>query len=250
MPARSQTHKAFTVVELTLACAIFSLMAVVLALALRQVSALWQKSNAKDEAVRNLLKARSSLQRDLANSSGRAGRWAVAPVPAHLGTGRDSDALSFLSSDSGTNNPNWSTDPTGAAALPVQITYYGVIPNVPNPGGAVISAGPADAQGYEQQHPFKWLIRRVDPAGGPPATLNGGWTSWLTQPTSMALGANQQVVANQLLQLRVIQGAPLWTLELRAVGVSDARRKVALGSIPLSQGPYTLAQRFSVLAQH
>jgi type II secretory pathway pseudopilin PulG len=244
-------RRAFTVVELTLACSLFALLSVVLALALRQVSELWLKTNAKDEAVRSILKARSSLIRDLANSSAKANQSGVAVVGPHLGTGKDSDALTFLSSDSGATTDSWSTDSTGGATFPSQITYYCVIPNAPNPGGAVISAGPADAQGYEQQHPFKWLVRRVDPApGGAPPAIDATWTGWLTRPTTFALGANQKVVATQMLQLRVLSPAPLWTLELRAVSVSEARRKIALGGVPLSQGRFTLAQRFSVAAHN
>ena len=249
MPSKSK--RAFTVVELTLACGLFGLLSIVLAMALRQVSELWTKTNAKDEAVRNILKARSALVRDLANSSGQVGQWGVATVGPNLGTGKDSDALTFLSSDTGATGDNWTTDSSGQAILPNQITYYCVIPNVANPGGVVVSAGPADAQGYEQQHPFKWLVRRVDPApGGSPAAIDPNWTTWLTRPTSFAMGANQSVVTPQLLQFRVLNPAPLWTLELRAVSVSEARRKIALGSVPLSQGAYTLVQRFTVSAHN
>ena len=244
-------RRAFTVIELTLACGMFALLSVVLAMALRQVSELWTKTNAKDEAVRSLLKARSALARDLANSSRQAGQSAVAPVGPNLGAGRDSDALTFLSSDSGAGTDSWATDSSGAATIQSQITYYCVIPNAANPGGAVISAGAPDAQGYEQQHPFKWLIRRVDPApGGSPAVVNAAWTGWLTRPTTFALGATQKVVAAQMLQMRVLNPAPLWRIELRAVSVSEARRKIALGSVPLSQGRFTLVQRFSVAAHN
>lgn len=244
--------RAFTVVELTLACTIFSVLCIVLAVSLKQVSDLWRKTNAKDEAVRNILKARSWIVRDLANSSGRTGQWATAPVGPNLGAGRDSDALTFLSSDNGTADQTFSTDPSsGQANFQSQITYYGVIPNYPNPDGTSVVAGPADPAGYEQQHPFKWLVRRVDPApGGAPPAINSGWTAWLTRPSTFSLGSSQRVVATHLLSFRVLNGAPLWTLELRAVTISDARRKIAVGSTPLSQSPYTIVQRFVVSAQN
>lgn len=239
------SKRAFTLVELTLACTIFGLISILMVTAFRDVGDIWRKTGGKDEAMRNILKAKSSLQRDLANSGGKPGQWASANVPAHLPPGKDSDALTFLSSDSGTSTSNWSVQSDGSANFAAQITYYGVIPNRPNPGGNVVSAGPADAQGYEQQHPFKWLIRRVDPVVG--NTINAGWTAWLTQPASYALGGNQKVVCDQLLQLRVVRGAPLWVLELRAVSVAEARRRLALGGVPLSQGPFTVAQQFSVV---
>jgi hypothetical protein len=239
--------RAFTVVELTLACALFGLVSLLMLTALKDVSDIWRKTGGKDEAMRNILKAKASLQRDLANSGGKPGQWATASVGPNLAPGKDSDALTFLSSDNGASTSNWSVQANGNPGFACQITYYGVIPNLPCPGGIVVAAGPADAQGYEQQHPFKWLIRRVDPA--PPATppaINPGWNAWLTQPTSYALGPSQKVVCDQLLQFRVIRGAPLWALELRAVSVAEIKRKLSLGSVPLSQGPYTVAQQFSV----
>jgi len=243
MPSR---RRAFTVIELSLACALFGVMALLLASSLKSVSDIWRKTSAKDEAVRNLLRAKSSLIRDLGNSRGKAGQCATAPVPPTL-TGKDSDALTFLSSDTGTTDPNWNVAADGKATFASQITYYGIIPNRPNPGGTAVTAGPADAQGYEQQHPFKWLIRRVDPApAATPQAINPAWSSWLTRPTSYSLGAARQVVSDQLLQFRVLRGAPLWELELRAVSVSEARRRVSLGNLPLSQGPYTVVQQFSV----
>ncbi|MBS2034469.1 type II secretion system protein [bacterium] len=237
------SQRAFTIVELTLACSIFALVSILMVTAFRDVGDIWRKAGGKDEAMRNILKAKASLQRDLANSGSKANQWAVAAVPPHLPPGKDSDALTFLSSDAGTSGANWSVQADGSPNFASQITYYGVIPNRPNPGGNTVVAGAADAQGYEQQHPFKWLVRRVDPAS---STINSGWTSWLTQPTTYALGPNQQVVCDQLLQLRVIRGAPMWIIELRAVSVAEARRKLALGNVPLSQGPFTVAQQFSV----
>ena len=249
--ATERCRKAFSVVEVVLACGLFSLLSLVLAASFKQVSDLWRRTNARDEALKQLLLARTYLVRDLANSTSRAGTSATAQVGPNLGSGRDGDALTFLSSDSGNNDHNWNADlNSGEATLPVQVTYYCVIPNVPTPGGLVISAGAADGQGYEQQHPFKWLVRRVDPtpSAAPPA-IDSAWTSWLTRPTSLTPVANQKVVCNQLLRFRVLQTAPVWTLELSAVGVTEARRRLRLGSVPLSQSPYTLVQRFSVTAQ-
>lgn len=241
------SRRGLSVVEVSLACALFGLITLLLGSSLKNVGDIWRKTGGKDEAVRNLLKAKSSLQRDLANSGGKAAQWAIATVGPNLGTGRDSDALTFLSSDEGQSKPEWTVQVDGSPHFGSQITYYGVIPNRANPGGVVVGAGAADAQGYEQQHPFKWLVRRVDPpASGTPPVINPGWTAWLTRPTGYSLGPNQKVVCDQLLQFRVLRGAPLWILELRAVSVEEVQRKLALGNVPLSQGPYTLTQRFSV----
>lgn len=243
-------RRAFTLVEVTISCAIFSVLIVVLALVLRQVSQIWTKTNAKDDAVRQILRVRSNLLRDLANSSAKAGQFAVAQVGPNLGSGFDGDALTFLSSDNGLSEDTWSVDNQGQAQLQTEITYYCVIPNVAPPGEIVVSAGAADAAGYEQQHPFKWLIRRVDPATGTPPAVDSAWTTWLTRPTSTALGANQRVIANQMLGFRVLRSAPLWEFEISAVGVNEARRKLPLGSVPLATSPYTIVQRFSVQAHN
>lgn len=246
-----RAKKAFTILEVTLACAIFSVLTVVLTLVLRQVSEIWRKTNAKDDAVRQLLRVRSNLLRDLANSSRKAGQFATARVGPNLGSGYDGDALTFLSSDTGQSEFSWNVDTTGSAQIQSQITYYLVIPNAPNPDGAAIGAGPPDPNGYEQQHPFKWLIRRVDPPpGSVPQVVDPNWTSWLTRPSSTTLGPSQRVIANQLLGFRVLQSAPLWTVELSAVGVTEARRKLALGSVPLASSPYTIVQRFSLEAHN
>jgi hypothetical protein len=163
--------------------------------------------------------------------------------------------VTFLSSDSGNLNHVWSTDPvTGKPSLASQITYYLVVPNAPNRYAITPSAGPADAQGYEQQDPFKWLVRRVDPcppaAGSSPPAVNGIWTGWLTRPTSVSPSASQRIIADQMLGFRILGQPPLWSIQLSAVGVSEAKRTLAIGSVPLSQSKFTLVQCFSVPANN
>lgn len=233
--------RGFTVLEVLIVCLIFSLLGVVLWLTLRNVSDLWRKSDSRDDAVRELVKARTSLTRDLRNSSGSLA--ASARVGPNLGSGYDGDALTFLSSDRGSSAPDWNLASDGKAILPSQVTYFLIVPNVPQEA----SAGAPDANGYEQQNPYKWLIRRVDPSAG---TLNTAWNTWLTRPAGTNLGAGSQIISNKLLGLRVLHGGPLWTLELSAVALKDARHSSALGSIPLQGGPHTLVDRFTVRAQN
>ena len=234
-------RRAFSVLEVLIVCLIFSMLGGMLWVALRNVSDLWRKSDSKDDAVRELIKARTSLTRDLRNSSGSLA--ATARVGPNSGTGYDGDALTFLSSDRGASAPEWNLAGDGKAMLPTQVTYYLVIPNVPQEA----SAGPPDSNGYEQQNPYKWLIRRVDSSAG---TLNTAWNTWLTRPTGPNLGPSIQVISNKLLGLRVLHSAPMWTLELSAVALKDARHSTALGSTPLQSGAYTLIDRFTVRAQN
>lgn len=227
-----------TLLEAMLVCAMFGLFAAPLAFTVRNLKDLWLQSDAKDDAVRHLVRARTSLVRDLRNASiVHSSNTTVGP---NLGTGFDGDALTFLSLEQGSS---WTLGPTGEPSYPLQITYYLVIPNPP---GAV-SAGPPDAAGYEQQDPFKWLVRRVDSGG---SALNPSWTTWLTRPTAMLTGPNLSVVSQQLLGFRVLAGPPSWRLELSAVALRDARHRGRLGSVPLQGSQWTLVDRFSVQSQN
>lgn len=244
-----RSRRGFTVAELALSTAIFSMLLLVMLAALNQVSRLSLRTSSRDEAVGQLLKARAALLRDLANSSAGAGQFATTTVGPSAGSGVDGHALTFLSSDKGDNSASWSSDPnTGASGMTSQITYYLVIPAVANSYGIVPAAGAADAQGHDQQFPLKWLIRRVDPAGG--TAVDPSWTSWLVRPTGPVNSATRQVISNRLFQFKVLSKAPVWTLELSAVAVQDARRKVALGSVPLSGSAYVVTQQVSVRAQN
>lgn len=233
-------RRGFTVLEVLIVCVIFTMLSALLWFALRNVSDLWRQSDSKDDAVRELIRARTSLTRDLRNGS--ATHFATAKVGPNL-TGFDGDAITFLSSDSGASNSSWDLTPAGTAVLPAQVTYYLVVPNPPGE----VSAGPPDGQGYEQQDPYKWLIRRVDPGGN---VLNTAWNAWLTRPTSTVLGPNQSLISNRLLGFRVISDGPKWTLELSAVAIKDARHRSALGATPLRNSTYTLIDRFSVRSQN
>lgn len=233
----------FTVVELMISLSIFALMSMVFLVVLRNVTDLWRKADARDDVIRSLMKARSSLSRDLLNASSRPAQVGVSNVGPHGGPGFDGAAVSFLSSDRGSNESDWTVDGDGHATPQAQITYYLVVPNVPYPNGASVSGGAADSNGYEQQNPYKWLVRRVDPAT---SGFNSGWASWLLQPTSVNLPAGQKVVAEYLLGFRVLRTGPLWSFELSAVALRDARKRLALGTVPLAHSPFTVTERFSV----
>ncbi len=242
LSVKAPRSRAFTILEMMITLGILGLLSALLLASLLQTSRMWRRNAGRDEALRQIGRARSSLSRDLLNSTSRSGLYATSKVAASLGSGNDGDALSFLSSDPGSSNAQWSLDPnTGAAFLPQQVTYWLVIPNGPNPEGLNASAGPPDARGYEQQYPDKWLMRRVDPAPSPPS-LDSSWTTWLVRPTVL----DSKVVATRLLNFRVLQAGPVWSLELRATSILDARRNLALGSVPLAESVYTVTQQFSL----
>ena len=242
----TKSRSGFTVPELLITCVLFLVLSTILFAALHQVSRVWYRSSSRDDALSQILKAKARLVRDLANSSSSPQLTNTTTVGPSIGNGFDGDALTFLSSDDGSAGGNWTADPsTGQATLACQITYYLVVPQATNRYNLTHSAGPADSSGYEQQFPLKWLVRRVDGVT-PGPVLNPAWTSWLTRPTAMTNTPAQQVVADQLLQFRVIQRAPLWTVQIAAVAINDAMRQVPLGNIPLSQSSFTLVEQITV----
>lgn len=244
--------RAFTVLEVLISMGILGVLGVLLLASLRQTTGLWRRSAGRDEALRQLTLARQALTRDLLNSSRQVGQFASASVPPSLGTGKDGDCLSFLSADSGQSDENWQVNSSsGQANLASQITYYCIIPNGPNPEGLAMVPGPPDANGYEQQFPGKWLMRRIDPPPGTtPPVLNPAWPGWVVRPTSATSTPSVQVAAKKLLNFRVLRSAPLWRLELSATALLDARHNLNLGSVPLATSPYTITQQFTVTARN
>jgi len=244
--------RAFTVLEVLISMGIFAVLGVLLLASLRQTTGLWRRSAGRDEALRQLTLAKQSLTRDLLNSSRQVGQFASASVTPSLGAGKDGDCLSFLSSDSGQSDENWQVNPaSGQANVASQITYYCIIPNGPNPDDIAMVPGPPDANGYEQQFPGKWLMRRIDPPPGTtPPVLDPAWSSWVVRPTTATSNASVQVAAKKLLNFRVLRTAPLWSIELRATALLDARHSLNLGSVPLATSPYTITQQFTVPARN
>lgn len=249
-PPQARTG-AFAVAELMVTMAIFSVLSLVLMAVLQMVTKIWYRTSARDDAIRQLHQGRARLVMDLANSSQQPDQFAIAKVGPNLGTGFDGDALSILSSDDGSRVPKWNVDPsTGRATPAAQITFYLVVPNAVKANSCL--AGPPDPSGYEQQCPYKWLIRRVDPVPAPPPdpAVPATWTTWLTRPSSLLATPTLQVVADQLLEFRVLSTPPTWTIRLSAVAVTEATRQLKLGSVPLSQSKFTMVEQFTVPAHN
>lgn len=250
---RGKQKRAFSVLEVTICSAIFCALSVLMFTALKEVAGVWQRSSGREMALGKILRAKARLSRDLSNSSGKAGQWATTTVGPNLGSGHDGDALTFLSADNGTSAGNWTIDPnTGEAQLASQITYYCVIPNTNNRWGINVSPGAPDPRGYEQQHPFKWLIRRVDPViPGNPPSIDPGWTAWLTRPTQMIQTPQIQVVADDLLTFRMMPPpAPKWSFEISAIAIQEAAREIAVGQVPLRDVKFKITEFITITPQN
>lgn len=245
--------KAFSLLEITFAIGFFSLFSMILFFALQSTSKVWQRTSARDAALRQIVRARSFLSRDLMNGSGRPNQSASSHVGPSLGAGWDGDALTLLSCED--NSTPWNINNTGGSVLTREVTYSLFVPTNVNARYGGTFPGLADAQGYEDACPYKWLVRRTDPvpapvSPNPEAAVPTNWTTTLlSRPSSMSATATSQVVAT-LHSFRILSNGPQWEFELRACAVDEARRKLALGSVLLGSSPYVLVQRFSVVVHN
>lgn len=242
-------ERAFSLLEVMFAVSFFSLFSLILFYALQSTSKVWQRTSARDAAMRQIVRARSFLSRDLMNGSGRPNQSASAHVGPSLSAGWDGDALTILSNEN--NSTPWNINTTGGSVLTREVTYSLFVPTNVNARYGGTFPGLADVQGYEDACPYKWLVRRVDPAP-PPASPNPeaavptNWTTTLlSRPSTLTSTSTTQVVAT-LHSFRVLSNGPQWEFELRAVAVEEARRKLALGATLLGSSPYVLVQRFAV----
>lgn len=232
---------------------IFSLMGVLLLAALRSTTQVWRRTSSRDLAVGQLLKARTNLTRDVMNASQLPQQFDTAQLGPSLGAGFDGDAFSILTCEDGQAAWNVTTD--GASVLRAQVSYGLWVPNNVNARYGYTFSGVADAQGYEEGCPYKWLMRRQDAvpapvAPNPFAAVASNWnTTLLTRPTNLTESPTYRAVAT-LTGFRVLASGGLWQFELRATAVEDARQKLPIGSSPLGSSPYTIVQRFSVPAHN
>ena len=231
----------------------FSVLALLTFYCLRQVTLMQLRNSGREEALRNLLRASEVLQRDLVNSAPGPEQFAFQAV--NLGTSvHSSDAVAVLVDPQDQNG--LTLDSGGGSVHTLAVTYYLAIPpNVDSLAGTPQVMG-ADGQGYEDQCPFKWLVRKQEPAPllAPPAVGTGLPPNWilnhLEQPTSLWREPQRQVVSAEMLQFRILHGPPQWDIELRAAARDEARKNLALGQTPLSPTRFCLRQRITVITRN
>ena len=243
-----------TLLETMISGAMLLLMLALLAYTLKNSEKLFGQSSGRDEAVRQMLLARSALTRDLHNAACGAGQYAQVVAPESIaGAGSDGDALTFLSTDDGQHSAGWNTDvASGEAVLRSQITYWPSVSLRPGPGSIIAQPGPPLA-GYDQQNPCKCLVRRRSDcpaivAGQPAPQIDPGWVGWLVRPQTST--PETEIVARNLLSFRVLRSGGLWIFQLSAVALDEARKQIPLGKVPLAGSKFTLEERFSVVASH
>lgn len=259
-------ERGFSLLELSVAAAVFSVLLLVVLALFNQSIYVWRVTSSADGANRELRKVRAALERDLALTSPT--EIARAQVPGHLGGGAsDGEALWFLSPiDPATGEIVLDED-----GLPVwqrNILYYLVVPGDHAGTFGSTCAGGAAANGYDDRCPHKILIRRVIDAGTAtiptdPTTREaliapGAIGPYLVQPTGFDISAlpDTRIVANNLLCFETVSAPPPNNqarevlVDVRAVGVEEARRETSVGTAPLYNSRFTEQHPFSVFPKN
>lgn len=83
--------RAFTILETMITLGILGLLSSLLLASLYSTSRMWRRNAGRDEALRQLTRAKTDLSRDLHNSTSLPGLYATTQVPASLGSGKDGD---------------------------------------------------------------------------------------------------------------------------------------------------------------
>ena len=247
-------RRAFTLLEVTVVSALAAFLAVMTGLALLQAGRVFSKTSGRDAAARVLAQSRRALESDLVQVSGRPGAMTIVNCPASLGGGSDGQAINFLTAVNVSNGEMAVLeDGSGSPYFFGNLFYYVTVPANHDVLYGISCTG-GNEGGFDYQCPHKVLIRgREDqnPSYNPsaPATqdvLLPGLNSLLVRPTGFPKTANRDAVGVNLLTFQVQRQGRELLVDLRAVALQDARRKLALGQVSLSSGAYTLQHRFSV----
>lgn len=254
-------RRGFSIIEIITSLAVFSVLTVLLGLALISSQKVWRDVSGTVDADRQLKSICTRLRKELSGASFNS--CAVAPVPAHLsGGGLDGDAIWFLSHVDADGVAHRKAD--GTPFWQHNVIYYLVVPN--NHAGmyGMLCPGGVGPGGYDDRCPHKVLVRKVidNPTGGStnPADentedvlLDGTQIgTYLTQTNRFSTGGmggesgfrEARVVGRALLWMR-FQLAPNPAVpnqigvDARVVSLAAAQKDVAVGSASLAQSRYT-----------
>lgn len=263
-------RRGFSLLEAVISLAVFSVLTVLLGLALIQSQKVWRELTGAAESDSQLKRVGISLRRELSAAS--FVNCSNTTVPAHLAGGAfDGDAIWFLSNvDSTTGQAFRKAD--GTPFWQHNVIYYLIVPGNHTGLYGFTCNGGVGPGGYDDRCPHKVLVRKeVDnPLGG--STNPTVETTEDTLLTSAQIGTyltqtNQfstagmtgeagflraHVVARALLMLNFRIGSnpsvPNQILvDARTVSIVQARKEVALGTASLATGRYTTQWDFSIL---
>lgn len=251
------SRRAFSLLELTMVVALFSVAMVLIFGSLSEGFRKWRVLDTRADTQRQMTRAWLWLKRDLekANPQQIASKRVAA-----AGNG---DVIWFLSADDSAesdSNRRFRRDiATGAPRWQRNIIYYLIRPaayaSVANGVGAALDPDPEND--YYAAH--KFLIRKVVDLPGDEVLLT---SSQINAYTTAPLGYNLSVfsgepglessklVADHLLSFRAQVDGRSIDLDLRAVHLAQASKDLPLGAVSLKSGRYTHQEQLRVLMKN
>jgi hypothetical protein len=255
-----------TLVETVVGVGIFSIIILLVTGAMLQSFKIWNRTASQTSTEEALFKVHDLVFKDLTNTSPKA--VDAANSLASLSTIPDGDVLWCLSFiDPATGNPVYGVNnPLGIGEYgePVwqrNIMYYAVVPNNHDALAGQSCTGGDGGEGYEDQCPHKVVVRKVidgpdDPDTGKEALLADP-TPYLDRPNgldSSAMGGpgveEVRIIGTNILTFRAVVADPEVSIILRGNSFEQARKNIAVGSVPLSMQPTTIQRSFSVFPKN
>lgn len=250
---KSNKRRAFSVLEVVFACALMSVLIVVLGETMLQSQSVFRVTSGNNDTSALLRKVTQQLQRDLLQTNLK--ECAVTNTPSNEG-----GAIWFLSNlEPGTREPRYKAD--GSPFWCRNILYYLVIPN----GHLGLygrtcptAAGPS---GHDEHCPHKFLIRKEIDTGAATNFADdntvetlipvGSISTYLTKPTGYNVapmyseaGVQQvKIVGQLLLDFEANLGSGAVNTDVRAVALTRAERETnTSGAMYNSKYTFNFAQ--------
>lgn len=259
----------FTLIELMVSFAVFSIALTVLAATFASSRRLLAETTGSSDASQKLRRVYLSLERELRSSA--YDRVEVANSPVGPGSGFSGDVVWFLSAE----DPVTGVRARGSNGRPLwqrNILYYPAIPTNHASLYGFNCAGGSNSQGYDVHCPHKVLVRKVIDSGSPTDPSNeaseesliapGTIGAYLSAPTGFTVpltGAGTEqatVVSPSLLSFRAAK-APLvpgaleeLTFTIQATSLLELGKSVAVGSTDLQLAPQTETMEFSIVPEN
>ena len=250
----SVSKRAFSLVELSISCALLGILLVVLASALHSSQNLWRQTAGNTDSKEQIRRAQVSLERDMQLASSAFGIRTVGPTQ---GPGFDGDAFWFLTPEIGASG-ELARKFNGSPLYQRNLLYYLVKP-VGDP-----CAGGALANGYDDRCPHKILVRKVIDFGAATTPTNepseeqlmtpAEVAPYLTRPTGMSVASmNSEAgvklvsqAARQLLYFRVLSNPPPLQFEIRATNLLRVNKELQVGTASLYNSGLTSEIRLTL----
>lgn len=236
-----------TLLELALGAAILSLMWIVLFALVDQSAVAWRSIEGRNTATRNLWLVEQKLYEDLK----AADKDEIAR--AYIGSGQG-DVIWFLSADDPAaetaDTQQITRDPaTGSPVWQRNIIYYAIRPSGHD---ALVNMSCANdpAPNGDGFCPHKFVIRKVVNLPADPETLipAANISAYTTAPNGYDISGfsgepgleESRIIADRILYFQVSLLNSVYNIDLRAVRLAEAQRKITIGSSSLLNGEMTI----------